>query len=109
MVDATADSADCDFLRGHISLNLTVIPHTIVVQPAPSLADAIIYADKQSRLQYTTRVPVLERPFTSDYRILDVTRHHFLLEVPTPESIEPEATSTTETKNEAESSIENQQ
>jgi hypothetical protein len=56
-------------------------------QPASTFADAIIYADVQSRKQSRTRIS-LDSHFASDYTILNVARHHFLLRVqmPTPTS-----------------------
>jgi hypothetical protein len=84
------------------------LPRTVEIQPAPSLADAIIYVDEQCKWDIGP-FPVLDKPFTSDYRILTVSNLHFVLEVPTPESTKPVSLSTTRTTEEATSSITNQQ
>ena len=59
---------------------------TIFKRSAPTLADALLYADAQSRLQYTKRIPVLNTRFSSEYTILAVAKHHFLVRVPLPVS-----------------------
>lgn len=54
---------------------------TVSKQSAPTLADAIVYANSQSQLQYTKRIPPLDTCFKSKYSILGIGRHHFLLQV----------------------------
>jgi hypothetical protein len=91
---------------------------TISRQAAPSLADAIVYADAQSRLQYTNRIPTLDKPLTSGYAILAVAKHHFVLEVPIPacgqiqpaskSTKKPTAVSQVQTRNQTKASIANQ-
>jgi hypothetical protein len=56
----------------------------IAKQSAPCLADAIIYADAQSQLHDIKHMPVLDKPFTSDFGVLAISKHHFLLRVPMP-------------------------
>ena len=47
----------------------------------PSLADAIIFADKSSASQLETRLPVLDSPLDSKYSVLATGKHYFLLSV----------------------------
>jgi hypothetical protein len=59
----------------------------------PNLADAIIYTDIQSRRQYTTHIPRLDKRFASTYIVHDITKHHFVLEIPLPAHRSKELTS----------------
>ena len=52
---------------------------TIYEQWADSIVDAIIFANHISNSQYWTRIPKLDGRFGSQYSILTVSRHHFLL------------------------------
>jgi hypothetical protein len=45
---------------------------------------AVIYADKLSKSQYSSRIPELDGRFGSQYDILALSRIHFLLSVPIP-------------------------
>jgi hypothetical protein len=71
----------------------------ITTSPAPTLVDAIVYADGQSRLQYTELIPLLDPRFSSNWTVLAVARSHFLLSVPMPKpaSVTPTSASTTRT------------
>lgn len=64
---------------------------TISEQWAASIADAVIFADRVSNSQYLTRIPELDGRFESQYSILAVSRHHFLLSLsqPKPSLTEP--------------------
>jgi hypothetical protein len=69
---------------------------TITEQCADNLADAVIFADHLSNSQYSTRIPELDGRFSSQYSILAVSRHHFLLSLSQPkpsptESLKPVA------------------
>jgi hypothetical protein len=57
---------------------------TIFKQRAQSLTDAIIYADTQSRLQYTKRIPNLDTRLSPNFDVVAVGKHHFVLEVELP-------------------------
>ena len=57
---------------------------TIIEQWADTLADAIIFADRISNLQCSTRLPELDDRFGSQYSILAVSRHHYLLSLSQP-------------------------
>jgi hypothetical protein len=57
---------------------------TVTKRSAPTLADAIIHADVQSRQQYTTKIPSLDKRLSSEFTVLAVGRLHFLLQVPVP-------------------------
>ena len=57
---------------------------TIYEQWADSIADAIIFANHISNSQYWTRIPKLDGRFGSQYSILTVSRHHFLLSLSQP-------------------------
>ena len=57
---------------------------SISQRPAPSLADAIIYADAQSRVQYTNCHPKFDKRLTDKFTIRDVGKHNFVLEIPPP-------------------------
>jgi hypothetical protein len=55
---------------------------------APSLVDAIIYADRESRVQYTTRIPPIDPRLLPGFKVVAVGKHHFILEaVPSKEEI----------------------
>jgi hypothetical protein len=57
---------------------------TISEQWANHIADAVIFADYVSNSQYSTRIPELDGRFGSQYSILAVSRHHFLLSLSQP-------------------------
>jgi hypothetical protein len=57
---------------------------TISEQCADNIADAVIFADHVSDSQYSTRIPDLYGRFGSQYSILAVSRHHFLLSLSQP-------------------------
>ena len=71
----------------------------ITTRLAPTLEDAIVHADGQSRLQYTELIPLLDPRFSSNWTVLAVARSHFLLPVPMPKpaSVTPTSASTTRT------------
>jgi hypothetical protein len=52
---------------------------TISERGADHLADAVIFADRLSNSQYSTRIPELDSRLGSQYSILAVSHHHFLL------------------------------
>jgi hypothetical protein len=63
---------------------------------APSLADAIVYADAESRKQRPANLPRLEDRFSPRYNVLAVSKHHHLLKVSVPpEPATPPSTPTT--------------
>jgi hypothetical protein len=49
----------------------------ITTSPAPTLVDAIVYTDGQSRLQDTERIPLLDPRFSSNWTVLAVARSRF--------------------------------
>ena len=49
--------------------------------PCPSLADAIIFADKSSDSQLTTTIPPLNEALDAKFSVLAVGKHYFLLDV----------------------------
>ena len=67
---------------------------TISERMADDIADAVVFADRTSNSQYSTRIPELDPRFGSQYSILAVSRHHFLLSLSQPklsptESLKP--------------------
>ena len=57
---------------------------TVAQRWAETLADAVIFADRTSKKQYQTKIPVLNDRLGSQYNILTCSRLHFLLSVPNP-------------------------
>jgi Protein kinase domain len=53
-------------------------------QGADHIADAVLFADRLSNSQYSTRIPELDSRFGSQYSILAVSHHHFLLSLSQP-------------------------
>jgi hypothetical protein len=64
---------------------------SVTVQAAPTLAEAVIYADSVSRSQARITPPNLDSIFPTAYNVLAATCHHFVLSVqfPTSESGAP--------------------
>jgi hypothetical protein len=52
---------------------------------APTLADAVVYADRQSRAQYLP-LPSLDELFSPNYTFIDISKNHILLSVACPTS-----------------------
>jgi hypothetical protein len=58
---------------------------TIYRKTAPTLADAVIHVDRQSRQQYQP-VPSVNGLFSSNYSFIDISKNHNLLSVACPTS-----------------------
>jgi hypothetical protein len=63
-------------------------PDAFVVnlQATETIADAIIFADKESRQQFIEHIPKIPEGFSSQFSVLRISRHHALLSVPQPNS-----------------------
>jgi hypothetical protein len=78
---------------------------TISEQWADTMADAVIFADRISNSQCSTRLPEIDDRFGSQYSILAVSRHHYLLSLSQPKPSPEVYTHTPKTRSKVKSSF----